>query len=117
MLLESWLDFEKEHGDSESIEAIQKRMPHRVKKQRKVYREDGSDAGWEEYWDYVFPDDTTSAPNLKLLEMARIWKRSKAVDSDSGSDSEVDYGEENSDNDQIQEQPQDDRDTDYSESD
>lgn len=98
MLLECWLDFEKEHGNSESTEAVQRRMPRRVKKQRKVYREDGTDAGWEEYWDYVFPDDATSAPNLKLLEMARMWKRKKVLSSDSGSESECDESEDNSDN-------------------
>ena len=37
-------------------------------------------AGWEEYYDYVFPDDEAtgkgkSARNLKLLEMARKWKK------------------------------------------
>ena len=110
MLLENWLEFEKVHGNSDTIEAVHKKLPHRVKKQRKVYREDGSDAGWEEYWDYVFPDDTESAPNLKLLEMARIWKHRKALDSDSSSESE---GGESIDNGKIQ--PQDDQDTDYSE--
>lgn len=106
MLLENWLDFEREHGDTESIEALLTKIPRRVKKQRKVYREDGSDAGWEEYWDYIFPDDAASAPNLKLLEMARIWKRSKAVDSDSGTESEGDDSEENSESEPIQVQPQ-----------
>jgi crooked neck len=32
------------------------------------------DAGWEEYVDYVFPDDQASQPSLKLLEMAKKWK-------------------------------------------
>ena len=112
MLLESWLNLENQHGDSESIAEIQKKMPRRVKKQRKIYREDGSDAGWEEFWDYVFPDDATSTPNLKLLEMARMWKRKKEV-GDTDSESEGEDSGEDSDNEQ---QPQDDRDTDYSES-
>jgi crooked neck len=34
------------------------------------------DAGWEEYIDYVFPDDQASQPSLKLLEMAKKWKES-----------------------------------------
>lgn len=28
----------------------------------------------EEYYDYIFPDDEASAPNVKLLEAARKWK-------------------------------------------
>jgi crooked neck len=33
-----------------------------------------SDAGWEEYVDYVFPDDETAQPTLKLLSLAKKWK-------------------------------------------
>jgi len=34
-----------------------------------------SDAGWEEYYDYIFPDDEANMPNFKLLQMARLWKK------------------------------------------
>lgn len=34
-----------------------------------------SDAGWEEYYDYIFPADEANAPNLKLLAMAKMWKQ------------------------------------------
>lgn len=112
MLLESWLDFEREQGSSELIEAVRKKLPRRVKKQRKIHREDGSDAGWEEYWDYVFPDDAASAPNLKLLQMARMWKHNKGIDSDSGSESESSESEESNDNEESRDN---DQDTDYSE--
>lgn len=88
MFLESWRDFEKLHGDDETRQNIRAKMPRRVKKKRKVYREDGSDAGWEEYWDYVFPDDAASAPNLKLLQLARAWKQNKATASSSEESSE-----------------------------
>lgn len=36
-----------------------------------------SDAGWEEYYDYIFPDDEANMPNFKLLQMARNWKKQK----------------------------------------
>ena len=36
---------------------------------------EGGGMEWEEYWDYVFPDDVTLAPNLKLLQMAKKWKQ------------------------------------------
>ena len=34
-----------------------------------------SDAGWEEFYDYIFPDDEANMPNFKLLQMARLWKK------------------------------------------
>ena len=94
MILEAWQAFERKHGDEGSLADIEKIMPRRVKKRRKVYQEDGSDAGWEEYWDYVFPDDVSVAPHLKLLQMARMWKKNQELgvsdesESESGSESE-----------------------------
>lgn len=76
MLLEQWLKLEGEHGDQASIEAIEKRQPKRVKKRRAVASEDGQDA-YEEFMDYVFPDDKPEQQNLKILEMARAWKKRK----------------------------------------
>ena len=73
MLIEAWLEFERDSGDEESLEKVKKKLPKKVEKRRKVYRDDGCD-GWEEYWDYVFPDDSSSS-NLKLLEMAKLWKQ------------------------------------------
>lgn len=45
-----------------------------------------SDAGWEEYYDYIFPDDEANRPNFKLLQMARMWKQAKDADSDDDDD-------------------------------
>merc|ERR1712083_353260 len=36
---------------------------------RDLQTEDGSDQGWEEYFDYIFPEDEAAKPNLKLLAM------------------------------------------------
>lgn len=33
---------------------------------------------WEEYYDYIYPDESASAPSLKILEMAHKWKRQRA---------------------------------------
>ena len=33
-----------------------------------------SEVGWEEYYDYIFPDDQTVQPNIKLLSLAKQWK-------------------------------------------
>ena len=40
---------------------------------------------WEEFYDYVFPDDEKSGQgksikNLKLLEMARKWKKKEEAE-------------------------------------
>lgn len=34
-----------------------------------------NELGWEEYYDYIFPDEQTKRSNLKFLEMARKWKQ------------------------------------------
>uniref|UniRef100_A0A672FKK1 Crooked neck pre-mRNA splicing factor 1 n=1 Tax=Salarias fasciatus TaxID=181472 RepID=A0A672FKK1_SALFA len=75
MLLESWRDFEREFGSDATRERVRKLLPEKVKKRRKLTAEDGSDAGWEEYYDYIFPEDAANQPNLKLLAMAKMWKR------------------------------------------
>merc|ERR1712083_579451 len=80
MLLEAWRDFESEDGDEKSQAEVHQLMPRRVKKRRKVEAEDGSDQGWEEYFDYIFPEDEAAKPNLKLLAMAKMWKKKKDVE-------------------------------------
>jgi crooked neck len=70
-LLNAWLAFEKTHGSAEDVEKIQKQMPRKTKKKRKL--DDGS---WEEYVDYVFPADDQHTQNLSnLLAMAAAWKQ------------------------------------------
>ena len=96
LLLEAWRDFEMARGDADSQETIRRKMPKKVKKRRRVQREDGSEGGWEEYWDYVCPDDSASALALKLLEMARMWKEKQLAGGESDSDNDNDdSGDEN----------------------
>ncbi|KXS18003.1 pre-mRNA-splicing factor clf1 [Gonapodya prolifera JEL478] len=72
VLMESWREFERTYGDADSQGKIEAKMPKVVKKRRRV-----EDTGaWEEYMDYVFPDDEAEQkPALKLLQMAHLWKR------------------------------------------
>merc|ERR1719401_93561 len=77
MLLEQWLKLEREHGDEASVEVVEKRQPKRVKKRRKLPTEEGQPEAYEEYMDYVFPDDKPEQQNLKILEMAHAWKKRK----------------------------------------
>ncbi|XP_034432957.1 crooked neck-like protein 1 [Hippoglossus hippoglossus] len=74
-LLNSWKDFEKEFGSEGNMERVSKLLPEKVKRRRTLTAGGGSDAGWEEYYDYIFPEDTANQPNLKLLSMAKMWKR------------------------------------------
>lgn len=60
MLLEHWRDTEIKQKDPEWLSTVNKKMPKRVKKQRKIKIVEGNqeeDAGYEEYYDYIFPDD------------------------------------------------------------
>ncbi|GLD56973.1 crooked neck-like protein 1 [Lates japonicus] len=84
MLLESWRDFEREFGSDSTRERVRKLLPDKVKKRRKLTAEDGSDAGWEEYYDYIFPEDAANQPNLKLLAMAKMWKKQQQAADDDG---------------------------------
>lgn len=110
MLLESWRDFEEEFGSFANKDRVRKLLPEKVKKRRKITAEDGvrvfscqfcgcfflrrlvipnmmslvyqSDAGWEEYYDYIFPEDAANQPNLKLLAMAKMWKKQQQQQED-----------------------------------
>ncbi|KAJ3308740.1 Crooked neck-like protein 1 [Boothiomyces sp. JEL0838] len=88
LLLESWLNFEKEHGDEGSIQKVQNKLPKAVKKRRRVMDEAGNAEGWEEYYDYVFPEDDNDKSNVKLLEIAHQWKEKMAALGSSDEDSD-----------------------------
>ncbi|RLU15146.1 hypothetical protein DMN91_012140 [Ooceraea biroi] len=75
LLLEAWKDFESEKGTAETLAKIMEKMPRRVKKKRRIIGEDGSDDGWEEVFDFTFPEDESQRPNLKFLASAKMWKK------------------------------------------
>ena len=74
LLLESWLEIERDLDDKELIEKIEKKLPKKVKKKRKL-ENINEDAGYEECLEYIFPDKETESRNLKILEMAHKWKQ------------------------------------------
>merc|ERR1712038_912875 len=91
LLLDAWRVFEKSNGDASSVAAVEAKMPRRIKRKRmQTDEETGAELGWEEYFDYHFPDDQGAASsNLKILEMAAKWKKQQgSVESDSDSDSD-----------------------------
>lgn len=74
-LLNAWKSFEQAHGTAEDQEKVNKQMPRRVKKRRKIAEDE-----YEEYMDYVFPaDDEGAAKMSKLLQMAQKWKEEQAA--------------------------------------
>ncbi|XP_048191671.1 crooked neck-like protein 1 [Perognathus longimembris pacificus] len=76
LLLESWRSFEDEFGTVSEKDRVNKLMPKKAKKRRKVQTDYGSEAAWEEYYDYIFPEDAAAnLANLKLLAMAKHWKK------------------------------------------
>lgn len=88
LIVEAWLAFERAvvedevaHGGDGSasapfLSAVQARVPSRVVRKRELTAADGSSLGWEEYYDYVFPDDEVKPAALKLLELAHKWRSS-----------------------------------------
>jgi len=83
MLLEEWKEMECNFGEFGDPTAVQRKLPKKVKRKRPISAEDGTPAHFEDYTDYIFPDETSMAPNLKILEVAYKWKRQKK-----GSDNE-----------------------------
>ena len=92
LLLDAWRVFEKTKGDAASVAEVETKMPRRVKRKRmQMDEETGAELGWEEYFDYHFPDDQDAASNnLKILEMAAKWKQAQNAESDDDSDSDSD---------------------------
>ena len=78
LLLDAWRALEKKVGKADKIAAVDAMLPRRIKKKRmRTDPETGAELGWEEYYDYAFPDDKKAGSNLKLLEMAAKWKAQK----------------------------------------
>jgi len=76
LLLESWKEFETNHGTQETLSTVEAKMPKVVKKRRKLEETEGqTGVAWEEYFDYIFPDDQTQQPNFKLLAIAHAWRQ------------------------------------------
>ncbi|EEB05887.2 complexed with Cdc5 protein Cwf4 [Schizosaccharomyces japonicus yFS275] len=71
LLLEAWKHFEQLHGDASSLQSVVSKMPQVIKKRRKL-----PDNSFEEYYDYLFPEEGSEKEDKmrKMLELARKWK-------------------------------------------
>lgn len=95
LLLENWKEFETAHGDEASRQKVEDKMPRRIKKRQKVIDEDGIEQGWEEVFDYIFPEDEANRPNLKLLAAAKNWKKKTSEDSEGTEESKAENNDTN----------------------
>lgn len=85
VLLDAWVALEKDKGTADSLQSVEAKLPRRIKRKRST-----AAGGWEEYFDYQFPDDenAAAASNFKILEMAAKWKQQQGGDDSDDSDSD-----------------------------
>ncbi|EFH52329.1 hypothetical protein ARALYDRAFT_323672 [Arabidopsis lyrata subsp. lyrata] len=76
-LLEDWLNMEASFGIPGDVSAVQSKLPKKLKKRKPITREDG-ETEYEEYIDYLFPEESQTM-NLKILEAAHKWKKQKVA--------------------------------------
>uniref|UniRef100_A0A8C5J823 Crooked neck pre-mRNA splicing factor 1 n=1 Tax=Junco hyemalis TaxID=40217 RepID=A0A8C5J823_JUNHY len=88
VLWKSYIDFEIEQEEFEKTRNLYRRLL-----QRTQHVKVSSDAGWEEYYDYIFPEDTANQPNLKLLAMAKLWKKQQQESEAAAMDPDKDIDE------------------------
>ena len=77
---DAWKEMEVGTGDEDRLAVVTSKMPKRLKKKRPVRDDAGEEVGWEEYYDYTFPEEEAKAPSLKILEMAHKWKKQKVAE-------------------------------------
>jgi len=98
LLLDAWRVFEKAKGDPKHVSEVEAKMPRRIKRKRMREDEYGNELGWEEYFDYQFPDDQDSASsNFKILEMAAKWKAQQQAKKQQDVSSDEDDSDDDSD--------------------
>ncbi|KAL6876334.1 hypothetical protein ACP4OV_012906 [Aristida adscensionis] len=82
MLLEEWHNKEVSFGDHGDVNLVRTKAPRKAKRKRPVTSEDGSTIGYEEFVDYMFPEEIALTPNMKIMEAAYTWKRQKTGNDD-----------------------------------
>ncbi|KAL5814289.1 hypothetical protein ACOSQ4_024930 [Xanthoceras sorbifolium] len=76
MLLEEWLNIESGSGELGDVSLVQAKIPKKLKKRRQIVSDDGLATGYEEFYDYLFPEESQTT-NLKILEAAYKWEKQK----------------------------------------
>ena len=85
LILENWISLEENANDEMMVTELRKKLPTKVKRRRKINKNNetetvqdkndniNTEEGWEEYFDYIFPDDEDQKKNLKILDHALKW--------------------------------------------
>jgi crooked neck len=96
LILENWIKLEELLEDEEMLRNLIARKPEKIKKRRPI-RKEGDEStmaidysavphtpedhpeefGWEEYYDYIFPDDIEAKKELKIISKALQWFKEK----------------------------------------
>lgn len=92
LVLENWIKHEEVSEDEKMYRTLLSLKPEKVKKRRPINNnfdstrmsEDG-EAGWEEYYDYIFPDDVETKKELKIISKAIQWFKEQN-DNDNGNE-------------------------------
>ena len=84
LIVEQWKNMEEKIGDVEGIKRVDKLLPKKVIKRRKIDENIANlenrmvdEEGWEEYYDYLFPDDSNDFKNQEFLKNAHKWFEEK----------------------------------------
>ncbi|KAA8521214.1 hypothetical protein F0562_011879 [Nyssa sinensis] len=77
MLLEEWLNMERDFGALGDVNLVCVKLPKKLKRRRQIEIEDRP-AGYEKHVDCLFPEETPPT-NLKILEAAYQWKKQKTA--------------------------------------
>ncbi|KAH0723385.1 hypothetical protein KY285_005939 [Solanum tuberosum] len=80
MLLEEWLNMESSFGELGDIKLVHAKLPKKLTKRRQIDMEDGP-AVYEEYIDYLFPEEM-QANNRNILASAYKWKKQRVASED-----------------------------------
>ncbi|XP_049375910.1 uncharacterized protein LOC125840966 [Solanum verrucosum] len=77
MLLEEWLNMENSFGELGDVNLVYAKLPKKLTKRRQIDMEDGP-AVYEEYIDYLFPEEM-QVNNLNILASAYKWKKQRVA--------------------------------------
>ncbi|KAG5568330.1 hypothetical protein H5410_064655 [Solanum commersonii] len=80
MLLEEWLNMESSFGELGDVNLVYAKLPKKLTKRRQINMEDGP-AVYEEYIDYLFPEEM-QANNRNILASAYKWKKQRVASED-----------------------------------